>query len=145
MKIEIKHFNDLSIRELYDMISLRVAVFVVEQNCPYQDLDGLDLDAYHLLIKEENSTIATLRILKPGVVYKEVAIGRVASDAKKRHLKLGHKMMEESMNFIKDTLKENKVRLSAQTHLTDFYAKHGFKLTGKSYLEDGIPHSEMLY
>jgi len=144
MIVTIKHYNELTKGEFHDLISLRMAVFVVEQNCPYQDLDGLDKDAFHVIIKKEEEIIATARILKANVVYPEVAIGRVASSAKYRDLKLGHLLMEEAMSFIHTVLKSGNVRLSAQTHLLSFYEKHGFKSTGKNYLEDGIPHSEMI-
>ncbi len=145
MTTEIKHYSELTKDEFHDTIALRIAVFVIEQNCPYQELDGLDKDAYHLLVKENGKIIGTTRILKPGVAYKETAIGRVVSAIDKRHLKLGHVLMEASMRFIQEEMNEKAVRLSAQTHLKGFYAKHGFVPTGKDYLEDGIPHSEMLF
>lgn len=145
MTITVKHYNELTKDELYDLIALRVAVFVVEQNCPYQDLDGLDKDAFHVLIKLNHAIIATARILKPGMVYTEVAIGRVSTSSEHRKLKLGHQLMKTCMHFIATEMKENAVRLSAQSHLKNYYAKHGFVATGKDYLEDGIPHSEMLF
>lgn len=145
MIIAVKHYNDLSRDELYDLIALRTAVFVVEQNCPYQDLDGLDKDAFHVIIESNHEIIATARILKPGVVYPEVAIGRVVSSGKHRNLKLGHQLMETCMHFIMYEMEQHAVRLSAQSHLKNYYAKYGFIPTGKDYLEDGIPHSEMLF
>ncbi len=145
LKTNIKHFNDLTLNEFHDLVALRMQVFVVEQDCPYQDLDGLDKDAYHLIVLNENhQTIGTVRILKAGVYYDEVAIGRVVSHEDFRHLKIGHLMMEKAIEFIAATLKSNRIRLSAQTHLKHFYEKHGFVSTGKEYLEDGIPHTEML-
>jgi ElaA protein len=144
MDIQIKHYQDLEKDEFHDLVSLRIAVFIVEQNCPYQELDGLDKDAYHLTITKDDTVLATLRILEPGVYYPELAIGRVVSHPAHRKLKLGHLMMEEAMRFIKNELQLQKVRLSAQTHLIPFYQKYGFKSTGKEYLEDGIPHTEML-
>lgn len=145
MTTTIKHYSELTKDEFHDMIALRMAVFVVEQDCPYQDLDGLDKDAYHVLIKEENQIVGTARILKSGVAYKETAIGRVATAIDKRHLKLGHELMKASMRYIQNNLKDKSVRLSAQSHLRNYYAKYGFMPTGKEYLEDGIPHSEMLF
>jgi ElaA protein len=143
--ITIKHYNDISKEEFHDIISLRIEVFVVEQDCPYQELDGLDKDAYHLILKEKDVIIGTMRLLKPGVVYDELAIGRVVSSPKHRGKGLGHKMMTFAMDYIRNELKLTEVRLSAQSHLTNYYEKYNFVKTGKEYLEDGIPHSEMLY
>ena len=151
MRTEVKHYNDLSKDEFHDMIALRIEVFVIEQNCPYQELDGLDKDAYHLLLWNESprtgkeEIIGTVRILKAGVSYPEMAIGRVVSSPRYRGQGLGHLMMEAVMTFINTTLGSQNVKLSAQSHLKHFYERYGFVHTGKDYLEDGIPHSEMLY
>lgn len=145
MQVEIKHFNTLTTTELYAILKLRSAVFVVEQNCVYQDLDDLDKDAFHVYIKIEEQIVGVTRILNKGVVYDEVAIGRVATAKNHRHLKLGHQLMQTAMHFITSQMKETGVRLSAQSHLKKFYASYGFIATGKEYLEDGIPHSEMFF
>ena len=142
--ISILHFKNLSLNDFHDLIKLRLAVFVVEQDCPYQDIDGLDKDAYHLILKDLGQIIGTLRILKAGVVYPEVAIGRVATHQDYRGKALGHLMIKNAMEFVKSELKASAIRLSAQTHLVNFYEKHGFSSTGKEYLEDGIPHTEMI-
>lgn len=142
----VKAFNELSVEELYDMIALRVEVFVIEQNCPYQDLDGKDKLSFHLIGKDDtNAIVATLRILPKGISYEEVSIGRVVTSKKVRPWKKGHELMENAMNFIRERYPNQNVRLSAQTHLTKYYNRHHFIETGKTYLEDGIPHSEMLY
>lgn len=144
MTLEIKAFNELSLEEFHDLIALRIAVFVIEQNCPYQELDGKDKESYHLILKnKENNIIGTARILPAGLSYPEISIGRVVTDAQSRELKLGHKIMTESLDFIQKKWPNKSVKLSAQTHLTHFYGKHGFISTGKEYLEDGIPHTEM--
>ena len=145
MEIKTNHFSALTTTQLYDILRLRSEVFVVEQNCVYLDLDGLDEDAYHIYISVENKIVATARILKKGVAYKEIAIGRVASSEKYRNLKLGHALMETAMQFISENMDNESVRLSAQSHLKDYYARYGFVPTGNDYLEDGIPHSEMLF
>ncbi len=145
INVDIKHYIKLSLNEFHDMIALRMAVFVVEQNCPYQDLDGLDRDAFHVLIKFQDELIATARILKAGVVYPEIAIGRVASSPQHRDKKLGHLIMTNAMSFIFNNFGSVPIKLSAQSHLTNYYAKHGFSSTGKTYLEDGIPHTEMSF
>jgi ElaA protein len=144
MNISIKHYSELSKDEFHDLIALRIQVFVVEQDCPYQELDGLDKDAYHLIAIENNQIIGTLRILKPHVSYEEMAIGRVVSHPEHRDKKLGYQIMKEALAFIKDQMNEDRIRLSAQTHLCKFYRTFGFVSTGKEYLEDGIPHTEML-
>jgi len=142
----IKGFNQLSLDELYDLIALRVEVFVIEQNCPYQDLDGKDKLSYHLLGKDVTDRIvATLRIIPKGISYSEVSIGRVVTSEKIRKWKKGNEMMKHAMAFISREFPNENVRLSAQTHLVNYYGRHGFNETGKTYLEDGIPHSEMLF
>ena len=142
----IKKFHELTLEELYDMIALRIEVFVIEQDCPYQDLDGKDKLSFHLLGKDSNGNIvATLRILPKGISYEEISIGRVVTSAGIRSWKKGHELMSEAMNFVFKNYPNQNVRLSAQTHLVGYYGKHEFKETGKEYLEDGIPHSEMLF
>jgi ElaA protein len=141
----IKHFSELTTKELYHIIQLREDVFVVEQNCPYLDADGKDLDAFHIWCEDESKNIlCTSRILKPGVSYPEVAIGRVCTSSKARGLKLGKEMMERCIAFIKQDLNQQMIRISAQTYLLKFYSDLGFHSTGKEYLEDNIPHVEML-
>ncbi len=145
MEVEVKHYNTLTLNEFHDLIALRIKVFVIEQNCPYQDLDGKDKDAFHMIMRNDiQDIIGTARILKKGVSYPEIAIGRVVVDEKYRYLKLGHLLMQEALSFIGNQFGHENVKLSAQTHLCAFYASHGFASTGKEYLEDGIPHTEML-
>lgn len=145
MRVEVKHYNELSLSEFHDLVALRIQVFVIEQECPYQDLDGKDKEAFHVILRDEKgSIIGTTRILPKDVSYPEIAIGRVVVDENNRHLKLGHKLMEESLAFINKEYGPQNVKLSAQTHLKNFYSAHGFNSTGKEYLEDGIPHTEML-
>jgi len=146
LQYSIKSFSSLSVNELYSLLALRVKVFVIEQNCIYQDLDGKDLDCFHLMgCDEAQNLLATARILPPGVSYPEVAIGRVTIDEKARGTGEGHRLMRACMDFILKTYGEVPVKLSAQKHLENFYASHQFASTGKEYLEDGIPHLEMKY
>lgn len=139
----IKHYSKLTINEFHDLIALRIEVFIIEQNCPYQELDGLDKDADHLIVRSDEKIIATARLLKPGIVYPETAIGRVVTAPQFRHLKLGHLIMKSVLTYLVNEKHENAARLSAQSHLVNYYGKHGFVSTGKEYLEDGIPHTEM--
>ena len=146
MTIQISAFSVLSTTEFHNILQLRISVFVVEQNCPYMELDGKDPDAFHLLATSDTGElIGTLRILKPGVSYPEVSTGRVASSPAHRQIKAGHAMMKAAMAFIRDTMENPNVRISAQSHLCNFYEKYGFQKTGKEYLEDDIPHTEMLF
>ena len=148
MKFEhqVKSFQELSLEEFHDIIALRIQIFIIEQNCPYQEVDGKDKLAHHLFFKNEmDEIIAVTRILPQGISYAEVAIGRVVVHEDYRGTGLGNQLMSDSMNFVRDKYGEVPVRLSAQKHLENYYGNHGFKSTGKEYLEDGIPHVEMLY
>ena len=148
MKFEhqVKSFQELSLEEFHDIIALRIQIFIIEQNCPYQEVDGKDKLAHHLFFKNEiDEIIAVTRILPQGISYTEVAIGRVVVHEDYRGTGLGNQLMADSMNFVRDKYGEVPVRLSAQKHLENYYGNHGFKSTGKEYLEDGIPHVEMLY
>ena len=143
---KVKHYNDLSLNEFHDIIALRIAVFVIEQNCPYQELDGKDKKSYHLICRNDNGEIvSTARIIPPGVAYTQVAIGRVVIADSARGLGLGHELMRQCMHFIVEEFGQVPVILSAQKHLKNYYASHGFASTGKEYLEDNIPHVEMIY
>lgn len=145
MKINIKHFSALSAKEFHDILQLRIDVFVVEQNCPYPELDGKDLDAYHFIgNNKEGETVATCRILPKGISYSELSIGRFATAKKIRQEGLGLEMMEEVLKFMEVQFGKEAIRISAQKYLVNFYSKFGFISTGKEYLEDDIPHVEML-
>lgn len=145
MKFEIKKFNELSILELYAILRLRVEIFVVEQDCPYQDLDNKDQSAYHLIVKDNNEIVGVLRILPEGVSYKEMAIGRLVVKKSHRGQGIALKMMSYAIDFIVNDLNKSKIRLSGQAYLIDFYQKLGFKRVSEVYLEDGINHYEFLY
>jgi len=141
---QIKHYNELSLNEFHDLLALRIKVFVVEQNCPYQELDGKDKKSFHLICKNDKAEIVgTLRILPPGVAYNDIGIGRVVIDQSTRGMNAGHQMMKEALAFCISEFGHATIYLSAQKHLESFYNKHNFNSTGKEYLEDGIPHVEM--
>lgn len=143
---EFKPYHQLTIDEFHDLVALRVNVFVVEQDCPYPELDGNDKLAHHLICKNENNElVGTLRILPKDTNYPELSIGRVVINPKFRGQKLGHEMMEKTLLFIKKTFNPDVIKISAQKHLEKFYNNHNFVSTGKEYLEDGIPHVEMIF
>ncbi|MEX1191049.1 MAG: GNAT family N-acetyltransferase [Brumimicrobium sp.] len=143
---QFKHYNDLLLSEFHDILALRIQVFVVEQKCPYQELDGKDKKAYHLICRNgKGNVVGTMRILPPGVSYEEIAYGRIVLDETERGTQQGHDLMREAMDFTKAEFGDVPIKLSGQKHLENFYNKHNFKSTGKEYLEDGIPHVEMIY
>lgn len=144
MECCIKLFRELTVEELYEIFKIRNEVFVVEQNCVYQDCDDKDKDAYYLFIRDKQGIIAYLRILGRGVSYPEVSIGRVLSNKKYRGQGFGQTIMVKAIEFINNTLNENEVRISAQEYAISFYETVGFKVVSESYLEDNIPHVEML-
>ena len=143
MKTFIKLFNELSLQELYAILCLRNEVFVVEQNCVYQDTDNKDQKAWHIFIKENEEIIAYARVFKPGDYFEKASIGRVVVEPKFRGQELGKKIMNDSINFIKK-LGFDEIEISAQTYLLKFYNELGFNRVGEEYLEDGLPHCKMI-
>ena len=140
----IKTFNELSPQDIYNILQLRSEVFVIEQNCVYQDIDDKDQYALHLLLKKDDYLIGYSRIFKGGDYFKEASIGRVLVKKQDRNNRHGSLLIELSIKAIKDHFKENTVKISAQTYLKKFYNELGFCSVGEEYLEDGIPHIAML-
>ena len=140
---KIKRFEALSSEELYSVLQLRSEVFVVEQNCVYQDIDGKDLKAIHIIGEYEAIVVAYARLFKPNDYFEKSSIGRVIVKQNHRHLKLGHELMRESIGAIGTLFGESKITISAQFYLKNFYESHGFVQTSEMYLEDDIPHIEM--
>ena len=142
MKLICKHFNDLTAKELYEILRLRVDVFVVEQKCSYSEVDGKDLDAWHLCFEDEDGIAGYLRLLAPGVSFKEASIGRVI--AKKRRCGIGSKLMQAGIEKMKEIYGDTDIRIEAQVYAREFYEKAGFVKVSEEFLDDGIPHIEML-
>ncbi|MDK2562575.1 GNAT family N-acetyltransferase [Romboutsia sedimentorum] len=145
MNYKIKKFSELENSELYQILELRCEVFVVEQNCAYNDVDNKDQDAYHLLLEDNKKIIAGLRILKKGVSYDQISIGRVVVSKEHRGLGIAKEMMLKAIEFIENDLNEKEIKISAQAYLIDFYKSIGFVEVSQVYLEDDIPHIDMLY
>ncbi|HRV55037.1 MAG: GNAT family N-acetyltransferase [Flavobacteriaceae bacterium] len=143
LEYRIKSYSDLTKDELYALLQLRSEVFVVEQNCVYQDIDGKDPKAFHVLGFKNEVLIAYTRLFKPGDYFKEASIGRVVVKKEERQHSYGHELMEVSIEAIKEHFKEKVVKISAQSYLKSFYNNLGFKEEGEEYLEDGIPHTAM--
>ena len=141
MELFVKHFSELSAEELFEIYKLRVSVFVVEQNCPYQEVDDADRSAYHLWLKDEDGIEAYARVLPPGVTFPTAAIGRVI--AVKRRCGLGGKIVEAAVNVVRESFRADKITIEAQVYARSLYEKHGFRQTSGEFLEDGIPHIQM--
>lgn len=144
MKWSVKGFGELSVKELYECMVLRQEVFVVEQNCPYLDADGKDFDSFHVMGYMHSELAVYARIVTPGASYAEVSIGRIVSSAKHRRTGAGKALMKTCHDFITQEYGPSPIRISAQCYLEKFYSELGYEPTGKEYLEDGIPHMEML-
>ena len=140
-----KTFSELYTEDLYQILRLRSEVFVVEQDCVYQDIDNKDQNAIHLYCKENDKIAAYTRIFKAGNYYENPCIGRVVVSKKNRGKDIGKKIMIDSIEYIKQNIKGEKIELSAQKYLDKFYTDLGFYKTGEDYLEDGIPHQRMLF
>ncbi|QIY84522.1 ElaA protein [Epilithonimonas bovis DSM 19482] len=141
---KVKTFDELSTEELYQIIRARVDVFVVEQNCPYQDLDNYDQLAIHLWAEKDAEVMAYCRIFDKAIKYPETSIGRVITTQKARGTGLGRQLIAYAVQIIENRLKTQDIRISAQDYLIKFYSDFGFRDTGKKYLEDNLPHTEMV-
>lgn len=144
LKVElvVKRFEELSIEELYDILKIRVEVFVVEQQCIYQELDEKDKQSYHVFYKENGKIQAYLRVIDKGVSFDEVSIGRVISV--KRRCGIGSKLLAQGIKVAKERMNATSIRIEAQTYARKLYEKQGFIQVSEEFLEDGIPHIEML-
>lgn len=143
MTPKILLFSELSAQQIYDILQLRSEVFVVEQDCVYQDIDGHDDKAYHVIFYENDILAAYSRILPPGAYFDELSIGRVIVKETHRKQNLGHELMTSSIKFALSRYPKSVIKISAQQYLIKFYESHGFVISGEGYLEDGIPHIEM--
>lgn len=139
-----KKFHDLTTIELYEAMRLRQEVFIVEQDCVYLDADGDDIGAYHLLGFKNYELVAYMRVFPSGIKYSEVSIGRVVTSTKVRRQGFGAKLMHKGLELIKENFQDSSVRISAQEYLLEFYKGFDFKAVSEVYLEDDIPHIEML-
>lgn len=145
MNWKIKKFNELNLEEIYKILALRNEIFIVEQECPYLDCDDKDLNSYHLFLRENGEIVSYLRILEKGVSYDEISIGRVAVKKSYRGKGISRKMMQKAIEFIENNLSENTIKIQAQAYLLNFYSSLGFKAVSEEYLEDNIPHIDMIY
>lgn len=145
MNIKIKSFDELNTTELYELLKLRQEVFVVEQECPYNDIDEFDPVSIHLMMIDNDELVAYARILEKNTRYPEVSIGRflVRKDCRKNGF--GDKLFSRAIDYITDEMKEDTIKIQAQTYMKEYYKKKGFKEISEAYLEDDIEHVDMLY
>lgn len=141
MELCIRRFDELTGRELYEILRLRSQVFVVEQECIYQDIDGKDIGAVHVFLRDGEGIQAYLRVMDRGVSFEDVSIGRVISA--KRRMGIGSRLLSEGIRAAQRIFAADRITIEAQTYAREFYEKQGFKQTSDEFLEDGIPHIQM--
>lgn len=141
MNLVIKHFSELTTDELFEIYKLRTAVFVVEQNCPYQEVDDADKSAYHIWLEDKDGIAAYARALPAGVTFPTASIGRVISV--KRRCGLGSKVVRAAIDTVREKFGAGKITIEAQVYARSLYEKAGFVQTSEEFIEDGIPHIEM--
>ncbi len=141
MDVIIKTFDELTAQELFEIYKLRVSVFVVEQQCPYQDIDDLDKAAYHVRLTDENGILAYLRVLPAGTQFETAGIGRVI--AAERRKGYGSAVLKEGIKVAKEKLNADIITVEAQTYARGLYEKAGFRQVSEEFYEDGIPHIRM--
>lgn len=139
-----KGFDQLTPFELYHILSLRNKVFVVEQNCVYDDTDGKDLECFHLCGYMKEELVAYARIVPPGISYAEPSLGRIVTSPSVRRKGMGRELMKKGIDMVQEHYGNTGIRISAQVYLIDFYCSYGFTPIGETYPEDDIPHIEML-
>lgn len=146
MNLEIKHYQELSTDLLYDIIKARIAVFVVEQNCPYMECDDLDKQAYHCFVRNSQEIIAYTRVIPPGVQFaREASLGRVMTTQNIRRTGIGKEMFRLVLDFMLQEKKYQCIRIEAQQYLKEFYEKFDFQAVSDTFIIDGIEHLEMVY
>lgn len=144
MEIKVLKFEEFSLQTLYEALQLRAEVFVVEQNCPYQDVDGKDQKALHVLGYQDSKLVAYTRLFKPGDYFERASIGRVIVKKNYRKYGYGKDIMNASIAVLEKDFQASEIEISAQVYLKKFYNDLGFKEFGEGYLEDDIPHIRML-
>mgnify|MGYP000106099428 CR=1 FL=1 len=144
MDIQIRSFSELTTSQLYEILQIRAAVFIVEQDCVYQDIDGKDQKALHMLGYDTGVLVAYTRIFKASDYLPKASIGRVLVHMEHRKKAFGREIMQASIQAVNSRFKSLEIEISAQTYLLEFYQSLGFIAIGDGYLEDGIPHINML-
>lgn len=141
---KIKSFDELSLSELYQILHIRVSVFVVEQDCPYQEVDGVDQACQHLFLEKDGQIAAYARLIPQDVLYEDVSIGRILVHKDHRKAGYGRELLAKAIEIISNEWDVEKIKIHAQVYLLDFYRSFGFVEVTEHYLEDGIPHVDMI-
>lgn len=144
LEFKIKRFDELTATEIYEILKARANVFIVEQDCNYQDMDDKDKNAWHVFLEKDSKIIAYLRILDKGIAYDEIAIGRVLTLPSYRRKGYARQMLSLAIDFVEEKLKESQIRVFAQSYLLKFYESHGFVPVSGMLYHDGKEHIEML-
>ena len=147
LKWHCKLFNELSLHELYDLLKIRTDVFVVEQNCPYPELDNIDKhsETKHLFALDKDKPVAYARIIAPEISYpSHSSIGRVLVVEEHRQYKIGHELIDRAIDVCRNTWPTSSIKIGAQSRLENFYQSHGFMTSSAPYMEDGIEHISMI-
>ena len=146
MKLDFKwsRMENLSVLELFTIIKARESVFVVEQQCPYQETDDMDLHSWHLPVSIDSQLAAYVRVVDPGIKYQQPSIGRVMTISRFRNLKIGRSLMNEAIRFTEEQYPQMGIKIGAQVYLKNFYESLGFEPVSEPYDEDGIPHIDMV-
>lgn len=144
MEIKIKKFDELSTSELYEILKIRSEVFIVEQNCPYNDVDGKDYECTHIMIVENGLIAAYIRTIPAGISYDTSSFGRVLVREEFRGKDLGRMIVKAAINHLFEVEKFEKITIGGQHHLEKFYHSFGFETISDVYLEDNIPHIDMI-
>ncbi len=144
MHLEFRAFSKLSSTHIYDVLRLRQQVFVIEQNCIYDDIDNSDQKALHLLLYDKNELAGYLRIFEPGVKFKDTTIGRIVVSKKFRGRDIGKKIINHGIELAFQQFPSSSIRIEAQNALSNYYSKYGFISEGEVYVVDGIDHIQMV-
>ncbi|MDZ3952411.1 GNAT family N-acetyltransferase [Bacillus thuringiensis] len=144
MDWKYKQFEELTISELYNLLKERTKIFVLEQNCPYLDIDGKDPFSYHIFKENEGEIIAYARVVPSGILHQEVSIGRVFVKKEYRGQGIAEELLKKVLQYIHHELREVMVKIQAQEYLKKFYSSLGFQTISEVYLEDNIPHIDMM-
>jgi ElaA protein len=143
MTFQIKAFHELTLQQLYKILQQRTQVFVVEQNCPYPEVDGKDEKSMHVFQEIEGEIVAYCRLLPPGVSYEEASIGRVLVHESYRGKGIAYEMMQVAITYMEEVFQQSIIKIQAQAYLEAFYGSLGFQTISDVYLEDNIPHIDM--